>query len=163
MHDIGNIGVSDGVLNKPGPLLDAERDLIRMHAEIGQDLLRELPVLEAVSGVVRHHHERYDGSGYPDGLQGDGIPVAARIVAVVDAYGAMLAPRSYRASLSVEQACQELRKCAGTQFDPHVVDVFLAALDSAPPQASESDDDQMELRLPDLEIRRRTRASMASA
>jgi HD-GYP domain-containing protein (c-di-GMP phosphodiesterase class II) len=162
LHDIGNIGVSDGVLNKPGPLLDAERNLIRAHTEIGHDLLREIPVLAAVAGIVRHHHERSDGTGYPDGLQGDAIPMAARIVAVVDAYGAMRASRSYRPSLTAEQACRELREGAGTQFDPLVVDVFLAALDSAERQAEPSDNDQLEVRLPDLEVRRRTPTDLAS-
>ena len=100
LHDIGNVGVSDGVLNKPGPLLDAERQLVRAHAQIGNDLLRPIPILEPVAEVVRHHHERYDGSRYPDGLQGEAIPIAASIVAVVDAYFAMLAPRSYRVELS---------------------------------------------------------------
>ena len=129
LHDVGNIGISDGVLNKPGPLLDAERELVRTHAQIGHDLLRQIPILEAVANVVRHHHERFDGSGYPDGLRREAIPMAARIVAVVDAYFAMLSPRSYRLELSPELACSELRQGSGTQFDPRVVDAFLSALD----------------------------------
>jgi putative nucleotidyltransferase with HDIG domain len=135
LHDVGKVAVSDGVLNKPGPLLDAERELIRAHAQIGHDLVREIPVLEAVAAIVRHHHEHYDGSGYPDGLTGDAIPIAARIVAVADAYSAMLAPRSYRPALTREEACEQLRQGAGTQFDPHVVDTFLAALEVREGQA----------------------------
>jgi hypothetical protein len=153
LHDIGNIGVSDGVLNKPGPLLDAERELIRAHSQIGHDLLREIPVLEAVAAIVRHHHERYDGTGYPDGLQGDEIPIAARIVAVVDAYNAMLAPRSYRPALTSAEACEELRRGAGSQFDPHVVDVFLAALATSAAKEIERMD-EIHVGLPGLELRR---------
>jgi HD-GYP domain-containing protein (c-di-GMP phosphodiesterase class II) len=153
LHDIGNIGVSDGVLNKPGPLLDAERELIRAHTQIGHDLLREIPVLEAVAGIVRHHHERYDGTGYPEGLQGDAIPIAARIVTVVDAYGSMLAPRSYRPARNHDEACQELRRAAGTQFDPRVVDAFLAALGSADLRTIEHTDGPLEVSLPGLDLR----------
>jgi hypothetical protein len=131
LHDIGFVGVSDGVLNKPGSLSDAERELIRSHAQIGHDLLREVPILESVAGIVRLHHERYDGQGYPEGLKGDAIPIEARIVAVVDAYGAMLAPRSFRPALTADEACLQLREGAGTQFDPQVVDAFLAALEAS--------------------------------
>jgi HD-GYP domain-containing protein (c-di-GMP phosphodiesterase class II) len=154
LHDIGNIGVSDGVLNKPGPLLDAERELIHAHAQIGQDLLREVPLLEPVAEVIRHHHERYDGSGYPDGLQGEDIPIAARIVAVADAYGAMLAARSYRPALTRDQACQELRRGAGTQFDPRVVHVFLAALDSTDQHVLDNEHEFSDPELPGLSARR---------
>jgi HD-GYP domain-containing protein (c-di-GMP phosphodiesterase class II) len=136
LHDIGNIGVSDGVLNKPGPLMEAERELIRAHAQIGHDLLRQVPIFGDVAHAIRHHHERYDGQGYPGGLQGEAIPIAARIVGVVGAYSAMLAPRSYRPALSPEDACLELRRGAGTQFDAAVVDALLASLaSSAPPEA----------------------------
>jgi HD-GYP domain-containing protein (c-di-GMP phosphodiesterase class II) len=153
LHDIGNIGVSDGVLNKPGPLLDAERELIRAHVQIGYDLLCNVPLLESVAEVVRHHHERYDGSGYPDGLQGEAIPLAARVVSVVDAYGAMLAPRSYRPALTVEQARRELRRGAGTQFDPKVVEHFLAAIDAPEQRELEDDLESSRLRLPGLSLK----------
>lgn len=153
LHDIGNVGVSDGVLNKPGPLLDAERELIRAHSQIGHDLLRGIPVLEAVAGIVRHHHEHYDGSGYPEGLRGDAIPIAARIVAVVDAYGSMLAPRSYRPAFNHEEACEELRRGAGTQFDSLVVEAFLAALGSAELQTIERLDGPLDVGLPGLDVR----------
>jgi len=152
LHDIGNIGVSDGVLNKPGPLLDAEWGLIRAHVQIGHDLLCNIPLLEAVAEVIRHHHERYDGSGYPDGLEGDAIPAAARIVSVVDAYTAMLAPRSYRPALTVEQARHELRRCAGSQFDPTVVELFLAIVDAPADQEPDSDPASGLMALPGLEL-----------
>jgi HD-GYP domain-containing protein (c-di-GMP phosphodiesterase class II) len=163
LHDIGNIGVSDGVLNKPGPLLDAERELIPAHTLIGHDLLREIPILDAVAGIVRHHHERHDGNGYPDGLQGDAVPIAARIVAVVDAYFSMLSPRSYRPALTPEQACEELRRRAGTQFDPQVVEVFLAVLDDADARPATNDENDVDVALPGLSVRRATRASVVSA
>src|SRR5919199_4718159 len=133
LHDIGNVGVSDGVLNKPGPLMEAERELIRAHAQIGHDLLRQVPIFGDVAHAIRHHHERYDGQGYPDALEGESIPVAARIVGVVSAYCAMLAARSYRPALSPEDACLELRRGAGTQFDAAVVDALLASLASSVP------------------------------
>ncbi|MCA1648052.1 MAG: HD domain-containing protein [Chloroflexi bacterium] len=151
LHDIGNIGVSDGVLNKPGPLMDAERELIRAHAQIGQDLLQHIPLLHGVAHIVRHHHERYDGSGYPDGLQGEAIPIEARIVAVVDAYGAMLTTRSYRPPLTREQAWLELKQGAGIQFDSRVVEAFLAELRSDDGQRRKNDHEHLALALPGVD------------
>jgi putative nucleotidyltransferase with HDIG domain len=124
LHDVGKIGVSDGVLNKPGPLLPEERDLVRTHVRVGHDLLARVPVLSDVAQVVLHHHEWYDGRGYPDGLAGDHIPLPARIVAVADAYCAMITRRSYSDALPEHEAIAELRRCAGTQFDPKVVEAF---------------------------------------
>ncbi|HUQ98024.1 MAG TPA: HD domain-containing phosphohydrolase [Gemmatimonadaceae bacterium] len=124
LHDVGKIGVSDGVLNKPGPLLPEERDLVRTHVRVGHDLLARVPVLSDVAEVVLHHHEWFDGRGYPDGLSGEHIPVAARIVAVADAYCAMITRRSYSDALPEAEAIAELRRCAGTQFDPNVVEAF---------------------------------------
>jgi len=143
LHDIGKIGVSDGVLNKPGKLLPEEWDLMRSHVRIGKDLLAHVPALDGVADVVMHHHERFDGTGYPDGLRGEQIPLAARIVCVVDAYSAMVSKRSYKESSPPEEACQELIRCKGTHFDPDVVDAFLAALEGP-------DEDDCEL-LPELE------------
>jgi len=139
LHDVGKIGVSDGVLNKPGPLLPEEMELMRAHVRVGHDLLRNVPVLETVADVVLHHHERYDGNGYPDGLSGDQIPMAARIVSVVDAYCAMITRRSYKEAFTEDHARQEVRRCAGTQFDPEVVDAFLAVIQE--PQAEDPDED----------------------
>ncbi|HEX8217577.1 MAG TPA: HD domain-containing phosphohydrolase [Chloroflexia bacterium] len=130
LHDVGKIGVSDGVLNKPGPLLPEERELMRSHVRVGHDLLSKVPALSRVADVVLHHHEWYDGSGYPDGLRGDQIPIAARIVCCVDAYCAMITKRSYKEAYSVDRAREELLRCAGTQFDPTVVQIFLSILDT---------------------------------
>ncbi len=139
LHDVGKIGVSDGVLNKPGPLLPEEMELMRAHVRVGHDLLRNVPVLESVADVVLHHHERFDGDGYPDGLSGDEIPLAARIVAVVDAYCAMITRRSYKEAYTEDHARDEVRRCSGSQFDPRVVNAFLAVIDTA--SAEDGDDD----------------------
>jgi HD-GYP domain-containing protein (c-di-GMP phosphodiesterase class II) len=164
LHDVGNIGVSDGVLNKPGSLLEAERELIRAHAQIGHDLLKQVPLFNRVAEVVRHHHERYDGSGYPDRLAGEDIPIAARIITVVDAYGAMLAPRSYRPALSPERACLELRRCAGTQFDPSIVEAFfLMGLDAPDGELSSEHGEWRDLGLSGLEPDRGERTRAASS
>ncbi len=129
LHDVGKIGVSDGVLNKPGQLLPEEWQLMRSHVRVGRDLLARVPHLGEVSDVVLYHHERFDGKGYPDGLTGEEIPLPARIVCVADAYCAMVSKRSYKESSSLEQARAELARNRGTQFDPDVVDAFLAVLD----------------------------------
>ena len=139
LHDVGKIGVSDGVLNKPGPLLPEEMELMRAHVRVGHDLLCNVPILRTVAEVVLHHHERYDGSGYPDGLHGDEIPLPSRIVAVVDAYCAMITRRSYKETFTEDHARDEVRRCAGTQFDPRIVDVFLSVVDT--PEAEDPDDD----------------------
>ena len=139
LHDVGKIGVSDGVLNKPGPLLPEEVQLMRAHVRVGHDLLRNVPALHDVAEVVLHHHEHYDGSGYPDGMSGEEIPMPARIVAVADAYCAMITRRSYKEAYSESNARAELRRCSGTQFDPEVVEAFLAVLDT--PEAQDQDDD----------------------
>jgi HD-GYP domain-containing protein (c-di-GMP phosphodiesterase class II) len=164
LHDVGNIGVSDSVLNKPVSLLQAERELVRAHVQIGHDLLKQVGLLDRVAEVVRHHHERYDGTGYPDGLAGEEIPVAARIIAVVDAYGAMLAPRSYRPALTPERACLELRRCAGTQFDPQVVEAFfLAGLDAPGPELASDEAEWRDLGLSALERDRGEWSQLASS
>ncbi|HEX8243367.1 MAG TPA: HD domain-containing phosphohydrolase [Longimicrobium sp.] len=139
LHDVGKIGVSDGLLNKPGPLLPEEMELMRAHVRVGHDLLRNVPVLETVADVVLHHHERYDGDGYPDGLRGEEIPLPARIVSVVDAYCAMITRRSYKEAFTDAHAREEIRRCAGSQFDPRVVDAFLHILET--PEAEDQDDD----------------------
>ncbi|HEX6041440.1 HD domain-containing phosphohydrolase [Longimicrobium sp.] len=139
LHDVGKIGVSDGVLHKPGPLLPEERDLMRAHVRVGHDLLSSVPALGPVAQVVLHHHEWYDGGGYPDGLAGEKIPLPARIVAAVDAYCAMITRRSYKEAYTEERARQELMLGAGTQFDPAVVEALLAVLDD--PAGQDADDD----------------------
>jgi HD-GYP domain-containing protein (c-di-GMP phosphodiesterase class II) len=130
LHDVGKIAVSDGLLNKPGPLLPEERELMRSHVRVGHDLLAKIPALGPVADVVLHHHEWYDGTGYPDGLKGAQIPLAARIVSVVDAFCAMITKRSYKDAYTVEHAKDELVRGSGTQFDPRVVKAFIEVLDS---------------------------------
>lgn len=130
LHDIGKIGVSDAILNKPGPLQPEEREILRSHVRIGADLMRGHPALRTVAELVLHHHEWFDGTGYPDGLAGDAIPIGSRIVAVVDSYCAMIDRRSYKQPSTDGEARAELRRCAGTQFDPRLVDIFVRALDS---------------------------------
>lgn len=125
LHDIGKLCLPRGLLSKPGRLTDAERDLIRMHPEWGASLVESIPGLEPVARIVRFHHERPDGRGYPDGLDHAAIPPAARIVSVCDAYGAMTKTRPYRAALMHDAALAELERHSGTQFDPHVVEALI--------------------------------------
>lgn len=127
LHDVGKIAVPDLVLKKPGPLSAAEWSMMRRHPEWGSGMLAHIPGLEAVAIVVRFHHERYDGAGYPDGLAADCIPLASRIVAVCDAYNAMTAHRPYREGRAHDDALAELRREAGGQFDPRVVEAFCAS------------------------------------
>lgn len=131
LHDVGKISIPDAILLKPGPLDAAEWAIMREHVLIGEELVRQVPELAPAAAAVRHHHERYDGSGYPDRLAGDAIPVAARIVAAVDAYSAMTSPRVYSRQRSTQQAIAELRACAGTRFDPAVVEALLRVLYAA--------------------------------
>jgi hypothetical protein len=121
LHDVGKIGVPDAILNKPGPLDASEWDLMRRHAELGAEMVAKVPGLEPVAPLVRAHHERWDGCGYPDGLIHGAIPLASRVIAACDAFQAMTAERPYRPALEVDQALAELTAGAGTQFDPAVV------------------------------------------
>lgn len=126
LHDIGKIGISDSVLQKPTQLNETEWMEMRAHPLIGAEILAAIPHLAGVALIVLHHHERFDGLGYPYGLKGDRIPLSARILSVVDAYGAMVDQRVYRAARSHEAAVAELKRCSGTQFDPEVLRVFLS-------------------------------------
>jgi putative nucleotidyltransferase with HDIG domain len=130
-HDIGKVAVPDEVLRKPGPLDDYEWQLMACHVEWGAELLRHLPECETIAEIVRHHHERYDGGGYPDGLKGQQIPLASRIITVCDAYGAMISDRPYRRALPRRDALNELRDGAGEQFDPAAVAAVLTAVEGA--------------------------------
>jgi diguanylate cyclase (GGDEF)-like protein len=125
LHDIGKIGIPDSVLAKPGPLSPDEWKFIRRHTIIGERILSASPALSDVAKIVRSTHENVDGSGYPDGLRGDEISLEARIVSACDAYSAMTSDRSYRPSLSGGQALDELRRCAGTQFDAVIVEALI--------------------------------------
>jgi diguanylate cyclase (GGDEF)-like protein len=128
LHDVGKIAIPDAVLHKPGPLTEEEWGLMRQHTVIGQRILGAVPALQAVGTIVRATHERWDGKGYVDGLAGEAIPLAARIIAVCDAFEAMTAVRPYAAPAVMTDALDELRRCAGTQFDPEVVRAFCEAL-----------------------------------
>jgi response regulator RpfG family c-di-GMP phosphodiesterase len=125
LHDVGKIQVPDAVLNKPGPLEPHENEVIRCHATWGSETLARIPGLEAVATIVRFHHERWDGAGYPDGLSGGRIPLASRIISVCDAYGAMTSDRPYRRAMAQDDALHEIRTGSGTQFDPSVVQALV--------------------------------------
>ena len=127
--DLGNIGTPDEVLDKPGALTEVEWVDILRHPDVGSNMLSQVPALSQVASIVRHHHERYDGKGYPDGLSGDAIPLLSRVVSIADAYEAMTADRSFRLAKSHEQAIRELRLNAGEQFDPMLLERFIAAVD----------------------------------
>lgn len=128
LHDIGKIGIPDTILNKPAKLTDEEFSIIKEHTTIGANILKNISLIDHVQEVVRNHHERYDGLGYPDGLKGDEIPIRARIVAVADSYDAMSSQRIYRNQLPLEKIIRELEHNKGTQFDPAIADVFLKLL-----------------------------------
>jgi diguanylate cyclase (GGDEF)-like protein len=128
LHDIGKMAVPDAILAKPGPLDAREWEFVHQHTVIGERIVGAAPALGPVAALVRSSHERWDGTGYPDGLAGEEIPLSARIVAVCDAFDAMLGGRPYRPARSVETALAELRRFGGTQFDPKVVDAFCAVL-----------------------------------
>jgi HD-GYP domain-containing protein (c-di-GMP phosphodiesterase class II) len=118
LHDVGKIGIADSILLKPGPLTEEEWEIMRTHPTIGERMLKDVDFLAPALQVVRWHHERWDGKGYPDGLREDQIPLAARIVSVCDAFDAMTSDRPYRPALPTEAAINELIGAAGTQLDP---------------------------------------------
>ncbi len=124
LHDIGKIGVSEMILLKKDNLTSDEREIIQTHPELGSFIIDKVELLKNISPLTYHHHERFDGTGYPTGLKGKDIPLGARILAVADAFDAMTSTRSYREAMSQEKALEELKACAGTQFDPVIVDVF---------------------------------------
>ncbi len=128
LHDVGKLAVPDRILTKPGPLNELERAAMRRHAASGERLLAHILDLPDVLAVVRSHHERWDGCGYPDGKHGEEIPIAARIVAVADAFQAMIEPRPYREPRTRDAALRELKAEAGQQFDPACVDALLAVV-----------------------------------
>ena len=126
LHDVGKIGVPDSILTKPGPLTDDEFSEIRKHPSIGQKIIEKVSLLSCEMLLVRHHHERWDGGGYPDGLAGQEIPLGARVICLADSIDAMLMIRTYKRPYSVDQMLSELQRCSGTQFDP---DLAGAAID----------------------------------
>jgi putative nucleotidyltransferase with HDIG domain len=129
LHDIGKIGIRYEELNKPEKLTPKEYEMFKLHPVIGKKILQPITFLQDVLPAIYHHHEQYDGSGYPDGLRGEEIPLGARILAIADTYDAMTSDRPYRPALSHEVAIEELKRCAGTQFDPRLVEVFIKAID----------------------------------
>jgi HD-GYP domain-containing protein (c-di-GMP phosphodiesterase class II) len=125
LHDIGKLGIPDEILSRPGPLSPEEWEFMKRHTVMGEQIIAAAgPSLEQIAPLVRASHERWDGTGYPDRLAGEEIPLGARIIAICDSFRAMLDERVYKPALTVEEALAELRRCAGTQFDPHLVDVF---------------------------------------
>ena len=128
LHDIGKIGIPDTILNKPTKLTDEEFSIIKEHTTIGANILKNISLIDHVEEIVRNHHERYDGEGYPDGLKGNEIPTRAKIVAVADSYDAMSSQRIYRNQLPMDKIVRELEHNKGTQFDPVIVDIFLKLL-----------------------------------
>ena len=131
VHDLGKVAIAEDVLCKPGPLSWDERQTIETHSEVGFRMLSSLGI-EPVALWVRHHHERWDGTGYPTGLAGDAIPIGSRILAVADAYEAMTSDRVYQDGMPEDEAVAELARCADTQFDPRVVDALFALVGVEP-------------------------------
>ncbi len=129
LHDVGKVGVPDSLLGKTGPLDEMERAVMRTHTIIGAMIISGIPGLERIAPIIRHHHERWDGHGYPDGLKGEEIPLGARIFSVADAFDAMTTDRPYRKALDVQEALDELRRGAGTHFDPTVVETFISLVE----------------------------------
>src|SRR6185436_648168 len=128
LHDIGKIAIDEQVLKKPGKLTPQEFELVKKHPELGYKILAPVSMLAPVAPMVLYHQEWYNGKGYPEGLNGEEIPLGARIVGVLDAWGAMTSHRPWRKALSNEQALEEIRKGAGSQFDPKVVEAFMRTL-----------------------------------
>lgn len=125
LHDIGKIGIPDAILNKPAKLTEDEYELMKKHPEYGWAVLRQVPGMDRASLLILHHHESYDGRGYPGGLKAGEIPIGSRIVSVIDSFDAMVSNRPYRNGLAFEEAERRLLEASGTQFDPNVVRIFL--------------------------------------
>lgn len=135
LHDIGKVGVPDEILEKPGPLSPDEWQSVVQHPRIGEEILNRVAAVKDAAAIILHHHERYSGHGYPHGLRGADIPLGARIVAIADAYDAMLSDRPYRKAIGHESAVTELRAQAGIQFDPELVELFCNSFAEVPPRA----------------------------
>jgi two-component system cell cycle response regulator len=138
LHDIGKMAIPDAILHKPGRLTDEELELVHRHTLIGERILDSAPAMAPVARLVRSSHERWDGAGYPDGLAGEEIPLGARIIFICDAFDAMVSKRPYREPLSADRALAELGRCAGTQFDPELVELFCDEIHTVSPLAAQT-------------------------
>ncbi|TFH48813.1 MAG: HD domain-containing protein, partial [Methanothrix sp.] len=125
LHDIGKVGIPDHILLKPDGLTDEEFAVIKKHPDIGADILKPIPPMAKETEIIRHHHERYDGRGYPAGLKGNEIPHLSRIITLADSFDAMTTDRPYREGMSIEKALEEIKRCKGSQFDPELADIFI--------------------------------------
>ena len=128
LHDIGKVGINDSILNKATKLSQAEFVEIMKHPSIGADIISKVDFLKDITTIVKHHHERFDGKGYPDGLSGGEIPIEAAVLTIADSYDAMTSDRPYRKALTADEAFEELRKNAGTQFHPQLVETFITIM-----------------------------------
>ena len=137
LHDIGKIGIPDAILHKAGPLSGGEWRRIQAHPEIGERIVRSMSAFAATATVIRHHHEKFNGSGYPDGLAGGAILLEARIIAIADAFDAMTTDRPYRKCLAAGEALQEVLQCAGGHFDPTLATIFVEIMRREPVQRKE--------------------------
>ena len=127
LHDIGKIGIHENILNKPERLTIDEYEHIKSHPTISGQIVSQLPSLEHITSIVRHHHERHDGGGYPDGLKGLDIPLGSRILAIADAFDAMTSTRPYKSAFNAKEALSEIGRCSGQQFDPELTPIFIDA------------------------------------
>jgi putative two-component system response regulator len=125
LHDIGKIGIPERILNKPSRLTDEEYSIVKMHPAAGERIVTHIELFEPYRPIIRNHHERFDGKGYPDGISGNRIPLNVKIVTLADAFDAMTSSRAYRAALPTEIAVEEIKLCSGAQFDPEIVDLFI--------------------------------------
>ena len=135
VHDVGKVGIKDSTLLKPGPLTTEERLDLQLHTVVGAEIVSRIADYRLCAAIIRHHHERWDGAGYPDGLSGEDIPIGSRIICVADAFDAMTSDRPYRRAMSAEAAIEEVRRNSGSQFDPRIVDAFEQVMAVAPRQA----------------------------
>jgi HD-GYP domain-containing protein (c-di-GMP phosphodiesterase class II) len=125
LHDIGKVGIPDSILLKKDKLTDEEFMIIKKHPDIGADILKQLPPMARETEIIRYHHERFDGRGYPAGISGQEIPLLSRIITIADSYDAMTSDRPYRNGLSVDKAIEEIIRCTGNQFDPELAQIFI--------------------------------------
>jgi polar amino acid transport system substrate-binding protein len=129
LHDIGKIFVPQDILNKPGRFTEEEYNLVKIHPVKSEELVLEIEDLAEIARIIRHHHERWDGKGYPDGLSDDDIPLGSRILEIADAFEAMTSKRPYKRALTLKEAIEELKRCSGTQFDPKLVEIMVSVIE----------------------------------